>query len=110
MNLPPNGGSIFGVSGRLDDLLGTQVYYIRADLTDTSGAGGTLTGTLHEIGPVTTPTPAYEVRGIYTDTPSPSANSRFGTFSARIYPVGSLAAVGSITGKWGDRLSVDLIG
>ncbi len=104
-NLPPTGGTTFGVSGILESPPGTQVYYFRANLTDTGG-GGTLVGTLHD-GSVT---PAYDVRGIYTDLPSTSPTTRRGSFRARIFPVGSLTAVGKIAGRWADRPSVNSIG
>lgn len=100
-NLPPTGGTTFGVSARLDDPAGNQVYYFRADLTDTGG-GGKLVGTLHDGNPGA----AYEVRGIYVIT-DPGA---YGSFEARIFPVGTDVAVGKIGGSWRDRPALDSIG
>ncbi len=104
-NLPPNGGSHFGVSAVLESPPGTQVYYFRADLTDTGG-GGTIVGTLHAGSVV----PAYDVVGTYVDTPSTSATVRNGTFAARILQVGTTNTVGKIGGRWKDRVSVSSIG
>ncbi len=104
-NLPPNGGSHFGISAVLESPPGTQVYYFRADLTDTGG-GGTIVGTLHAGSVI----PAYDVVGTYVDTPSTSASIRNGTFAARIFTVGTTTTVGKIGGRWKDRVSVNSIG
>lgn len=100
-NLPPVGGSHFGVSAVLESPPGTQVYYFRADLTDTGG-GGTVVVTLH-AGSVT---PAYDVVGIYTIN-NPLG---YGTFEARILQVGTTNQVGKIGGRWRDRPATNSIG
>ncbi len=105
-NLPPTGGTHFGVSAVLESPPGTQVYYFRADLTDTGG-GGTLVGTLHLPGSAS---PVYDVVGTYIDTPSTTPGVRNGNFSARILQLGTTNTVGKIAGRWKDRVSVNSIG